>query len=255
VGMKSTASVSAILLSLTACGGGGGGPQVPVPANPPVLPLFDPGQAGTAQNILVVGVDNGNGVVQRQAATLTGSAISGSLLAGTVDVAGQRLTLAGGGSGQLITSAGIDQSFGFSTATHFGVAGAPSAAIPQTGIANYAGNLSAFIDDGVTPETLTGAVMVAADFQNNVVDVSAASINSANHAGSLNIDNATINGTGIFGGLLTLTGNFTSLPTNSGLTHAGQFFGPDGAEVGGAFLLDQMGNGNRIRITGSYAGK
>lgn len=245
--------VAVVALS-TGCGGGA--PSQPGAAPPLAnLPLFAPALATTPQTITVIGIGAGNGQVTRQTAVLTGTTIAGSQLAGTVDLPNSRIVLNAGGAGQVTTGNGGDQQFFFDTGSTFGVAGLPAASIPGSGLANFSGTMSVFVDDGSMPELLGGTVSVSADFGNNLVDVTANSLSSANRAGTLGIAGASITGTGISGGALSLTGNFANLPNGSTVSHAGQFFGSGGSEVGGAFHFDETSTGNALKIRGSYSAK
>lgn len=243
---------ASICVIVSACGGGGaGGNNAGGPAAG--LAMFDPALATTPQTLAVVGINDATNGTVTQAGTLTGTAITGTLLAGSVDLNNNRITLGGGGAASVTTAAGVSQQFGFSTGSIFGVAGIPSTSLPSGTNASYLGTMRVAIDDGVVSEVLTGSLAATANFNASRISLSAGSLSSANRSGSLQINNAQISGTRITGGQIALTGNFQHFPTNTSVVHAGQFFGPNGDEIGGAFLKDQPSSTDPLKILGTYS--
>ena len=252
MGLRPVACILCSCLLTAACGGGA--PAVNT-ANPPLtsLPLFDPLLNTTPQTLALVGINDANSSAVRQTGSLTGVAISGTLLDGTVDQANSRVALSGGGAASLTTNAAASQAFGFSTGSIFGVAGIPATSLPGGNKATYTGQVTVVVQDDILSEVMTGALTANANFRNSLISLNAPSINSTNRSGALQITNASIVGTRISGGQFDLTGNFNNLPVNSRVTHAGQFFGATGQEIGGVIHKDETGSGNPLKVFGTYA--
>jgi hypothetical protein len=142
---------------------------------------------------------------------------------------------------------------------HFGAMGQETivAEIPVGGGATYNGVVIMTVANEEGNYSLTGDARIAVDWLNNDVDTrfeglsgqqNDESIGSVN--GTLSMINATLDGNGFSGGMLSRSGTIFATDDDSRtLDLAGQFFGPNADEVGGVFVL----NANDLNVRAVFA--
>ena len=252
--MKPSVVVMSVGL-LAACGGGGGGDAV---IDPPAggLPSFGDVEA-TATSVLVAHVLDANAVtVSAAAGQLNRSADTGNIagLSGTLSEDRTQIVLDDG----LISFDAGEDSFAArftlesSEVSTLGIAGiATAAADLPTGTAVYEGDTILTAQSGTDLFELTGTANLTADFGANTPSVTTVlsdlsgiqqpilddEINVAD-AGSLTINGSGIDGAAFTGGSAELTSDVLALSGDETLSLDGSFYGPDGSEAGGVFIID-----------------
>lgn len=243
------------LSALGACGSSGGGTQV----GDGIIgeALFPVQSTADTKSISVFGLDRTNDTTFRENTTLVPTdTIQSGRLAGVITfstTSGGRnfITKSNGDTIDLTTGGanGSDYTFVAADGTLLAVAGQVSPNVPSSGVAAYFGAADVVVNDGTDITTLT-TMNATANFSTDRVTITFGGAGSK----SLSINDATISGSAINNGNLSAT-NFSGSPTGgaASLSHRGSFFGPDGAELGGVFTLDENNSGNPFSAAGVYS--
>ena len=261
-----TKTVSAIiaLTALSACGGGsGGGGGVSFDDT-----LSFSAASDAPANINVYLTSQGSdeitvtdGQYNRDDDTFDVDTLSGSL-----NAAESTITLENGGRGlvsdnrEFSSLISIEQASG----TQFGVFGIPATDIPVNGTANYAGESTVVIVDGEAVYDLTGTSSIDVDFAadrlktnlNNLdgTRTDLTGVIDVTDVAEMELTFVTIEDGAFEGGFFDLfsdqLGTFES--GNETVLHNGELFGPDAAEIGGVFTIDDTDTGSLL-IHGVYS--
>lgn len=280
------------LLMLAACGGGGGGSSddggdggtggggdggsvvVPSGETSPTDASFVAVSGVAALSVIgfegdgTLRTENGASVVD-----LATGAVTGGLLAGTLNGARTRIVLSGGGTAELTNPGETEYVRLFATtplngAPVFGVVGFPSAPadLPASGRVSYNGAAEVMAADATRLYTLAGTGFVVADFGSRRVRIelrdlagSAQGLSPGNtgtvsvpSGGVITIEDSAISGAAFIGGRASAVGlpfGLTGSADASGTQ--GGFFGTGADEVGGRVVVnDPAGD---VGILGTFA--
>ncbi|MEJ8561639.1 transferrin-binding protein-like solute binding protein [Yoonia sp. GPGPB17] len=264
-----------ICFVLAACGGGGGGggdraTQEP-PESPDYIRLSNTSSTGETP-FGYVAINVANQTARGVAGTLDhdGGAIRGGLLSGTINAGRTLVTLPDGRSAELSNPgntarhARLFQTSGFSNDL-FGVLGQHTNAddMPDMGSSVFNGRVEMQADNGDATFALTGnaRITVGWDAGNNRVDSVFSNLDGnkndrvgggsvgVNNIGTVSITGATVSGTTFSGGTFSTTGDELAYTGGGRQVNAGQFFGPDATEVGGAFGLNKA---SELELSGVF---
>ena len=248
---------SVILVSfgvLAACGGGGGnGGDAVVDA-----PSFGDVESTANSALAAVILDSSNNSVTADTGRLDRTAGTGSLggLSGQLSDDRTQIDLPNGRvsfdaaedafSARFTVAAGDTNTLGI-------VGIATSAADLPSGTATYAGDTILTATSGTDLFDLTGTATVTAEFGASSPTVTTALTDLAGtqeveggtsapetvaDAGSLTISGSAISGAAFSGGSAELTSDVLALSGDADVNVEGSFYGPDGSEVGGVFIID-----------------
>ena len=258
--MRAGGAALAALFVLGACSGGGDSVFFVESGDRPAGdPSFVPGTQATAELLLLA--FEGDGATREGAGTVafgTG-AVSGALIAGTLNDARTRIDLAGGGWIAL-TDPAITEYVRVVSATpaggtpFFGVLGIPSlpSDLPVSGGVSYSGRAALVAVDPLSVYDLSGTARIAADFGAGRVRIELDGLGGTAQGiagggvapaavpatGRIVIADSVISGARFSGGTATSSGLpfFLSAYADAGGT-AGAFFGPGADEVGGRIAI------------------
>ncbi|WP_342078019.1 transferrin-binding protein-like solute binding protein [Yoonia sp. SS1-5] len=254
------------MIGLAACGGGGGGSDnTGMPVDQVYVPLADT-TATEATDLQFVAITNDGTLARGDAGTLDHDAntVTSGTLRGAINAARTTVTLDGGGTATLTNPDGTDhlrifRTAGTATDDLFGVVGqvTNTGDLPTTGNPVYRGSVSLTVADGAELYNLDGDVRITADFENSRIRsdfdsfdgtrTDGGTTTSVTDAGTITITNGVLSGTRFTGGSVTTTGEAFELDGggSTGGT-SGQFFGPEGAEIGGVVRVTESGGGRSI---------
>lgn len=260
-----TKSVPAILAltALSACGGGGGGGGVSFDDTLSFSAASDdPANVNvylTSQGSDEITVTSGQ--YNRDDDTFDVDTLSGSF-----NTADSSITLDNGGRG-LISDNGqfsgliaIEQASG----SQFGVFGIPATDIPDSGTANYAGESAVVIVDGAAVYDLTGTSSIDVDFaadrlKTNINNLDGTrtdltGVTDVTNVAEMELTFVTIEDGAFEGGFFDLFSDQLSTfeSGNETILHNGELFGPEAAEIGGVFTIDDTDTGSLL-IHGVYS--
>jgi hypothetical protein len=252
--MKPSVVVTSLGL-LAACsggGGGGGGDQIPEAVPPTIDDVTSTATSALTANVLdaeAVTVTSATGQLNRSTDTGT---IAG--LSGTLSEDRTQIVLDDG----LISFDADEDAFAArftietSELSALGIVGiTTSTADLPTGTATYAGDTILTAQSGTDLFELTGTANITADFGANAPSVTTELTDLSGtqqpilgdeitiaDGGSLTITGSSIDGAGFTGGSAELTSDVLALSGDETLNLEGGFYGPDGGEAGGVFIID-----------------
>ena len=266
------------LVMLMACSGGGGGvidppvdggdPPVDGGDPPVVLAPFGDAASTEAADLIALSLDANAGTVTNETGTLnrTGNTIAFGSIDGTISDDRTGVDLTNGA----VTFDGDADAFAVrfdaaqGTTNTLGVIGvaADPATLPS-GTATYTGDTVITAQSGTDLFELDGTATITANFGAGTPNVTtaltalsgtrqpaAAAIEDVADAGSLTITGSTISGSGFSGGTATLDSTVLSLSGSETTALEGAFYGTDGAEAGGVFIIED----GTTRIFGDFLG-
>jgi hypothetical protein len=258
-------------LALAACGGGsgGGGGSIPIPTSNDYIQLSNTSSTGeTPLGFIAINVSNATSSNFAGMLDHDGGTVSGGSLSGSINDSRTLITLPGGQTATLTDPARTLHTRVFSTSglsnDLFGVVGQITNAvdIPVTGSSTYNGSVELQADNGTATFALTGNAQINVGWDSSG-DVDAVfsgfrgvvndTGNAQNVAGTVTINDASLNGSSFSGGTFGATGFGLETDYTGGGTqvHEGQIFGPEATEVGGVFGLTS----NTLDLSGVYIAK
>ena len=250
-----------VLISLAACGGGGGGSDDSGGSNnggsgDQGLPGFADANATGTVSLSAVSLDSGN----RSTSALTGTldrdqdTLNLGDLSGDINNDRSEVTLDGGG--QILLTAGANEYSRFFDATPsgdnrtIGIVGILATNTPTSGDVTYNGTSMLTIQEGVDIYDLTGTSNVQANFGDGLVTSTIDDLSGTQRTGltgsvqvndvaTITFSGSEIDGTTFSGGTVEMTSDtITALSDSAQSSLNGAFFGPDAAETGGAFVIN-----------------
>lgn len=250
------------LTALSACGGGGGGGVSFDDTLSFSAASNDPANVNvylTSQGSDEITVSSGQ--YNRDDDTFDVDTLSGSF-----NAADSSIALDNGGRGLVSDNRefsgliAIEQASG----TQFGVFGIPATDVPDSGTANYAGESTVVIVDGEAVYDLTGTSSIDVDFAadrlktnlNNLngTRTDAASVTDVTDVAEMELTFVTIEDGAFEGGFFDLFSDQLNTFESGDETvlHNGELFGPDAAEIGGVFTVDDTATGSLL-VHGVYS--
>jgi hypothetical protein len=266
---RAVAGVTLALATLAGCAGGGATVFDTPPNEVALTAASAKGTVALSGAVLDAAertVTTGTGNLNRDTNAVTFSGLSGQ-----INAARAVIDITGGGQATLTTKSG---QFGarftaspISGASTTGVIGVATLASDMpTGSADYTGDTRLSAQVGTDLYELTGTATVAATFGTSGTDgtvnttltglsgqkiPSLADASAISDAGTLTLTGASITETSFTGGTAAATGDVIALSGKQTTIHAGQFFGPNATEAGGAFVIDDTSDGNTV-IRGDF---
>lgn len=194
----------------------------------------------------------------------TSDAFSLGLLSGSIDVTAEEITLS---DGRIVTLTELGDYIARYAVEggETGIVGIAANTIPTTGSATYNGDAFLTIIAGNAIYDLTGTTKATALFGDDEIDVTISNLDgirttiggdtAVTDVATVEIQAAQIQGPLIGNGTAVITSDTAGIATsgNEALVHLGSFFG-SGAEVGGAFVVDDTVDGD-LSLRGTYTGK
>jgi C-lobe and N-lobe beta barrels of Tf-binding protein B len=269
---QSLALACLVCFGLTGCGGG----SPTAPPEPPVtggsLPLQ--GISTETSTIRLIGYDSGSSRISTQSGALIRGTnrIDVGIVQGDIDSNRTYVAQDDGGSVALLYGSGVYSATFVaqpaSGAPVFGVLGVPSSgdALPKSGSAIYAGTATVQIIDGLAVFDLTGQTNAEVNFGTALLDITMSGLSGqrsdslgapvlVDNVAVIDISGLRISGSTFAGGTVSLSSSIlaSSLTSAGVVQNAGGFFGPNGEELGGVFLVDDTLTGSLL-LQGSFLG-
>lgn len=246
------ASAALSLIGLAACGGGDTPPEV--------LDFLDPSGTGTV-DITAMSLDSAARTTSTQTGTLNQNTDSFTLggLGGRINDDRTEVTLDGGGLVTLTDGTAFAALYDATPAganRTLGVVGLGTPDMPGLGTTTYTGTATVTIQDDVTVYDLTGDATVVASFGAGTVVTTVDGLSgsqttglsapaSVSNVGTIEFTGSPIAGAGFTGGTPTLTsGEIADLSGSEASSLDGAFYGPDAANAGAVFVIDDSASGS-----------